>query len=40
MRPFPHPRSFEAIEALAAWRGASAGLKAAEAFTVIRDIEC
>jgi LmbE family N-acetylglucosaminyl deacetylase len=40
MRPFPHPRSFEAIEALAAWRGASAGLTAAEAFTVIREIEC
>jgi LmbE family N-acetylglucosaminyl deacetylase len=39
MRPFPHPRSFEAIEALAAWRGASAGLNAAEAFTVIREIE-
>jgi LmbE family N-acetylglucosaminyl deacetylase len=39
MRPFPHPRSFEAIEALAAWRGASAGLKAAEGFVVIREIE-
>ena len=32
MRPFPHPRSFEAVQALAAWRGASVGLKAAEAF--------
>ena len=39
MRAFPHPRSFEAIEALAAWRGASAGLHAAEAFVVMRDIE-
>jgi len=39
MRPFPHPRSFEAIDSLAAWRGASAGLKAAEAFTVIREID-
>jgi LmbE family N-acetylglucosaminyl deacetylase len=39
MRPFPHPRSFEALDALAAWRGASAGLNAAEAFTVIREIE-
>lgn len=38
MRPFPHPRSFEAVNALAAWRGASAGLKAAEAFMVIREI--
>ena len=40
MRPFPHPRSFEAVEALAKWRGASAGLSAAEAFMVLRDIEC
>jgi LmbE family N-acetylglucosaminyl deacetylase len=39
LRPFPHPRSFEALDALAAWRGASAGLTAAEAFTVIREIE-
>jgi N-acetylglucosamine malate deacetylase 1 len=39
MRPFPHPRSLEAIDSLAAWRGASAGLKAAEAFTVIREID-
>jgi N-acetylglucosamine malate deacetylase 1 len=39
MRPFPHPRSLEAIDSLAAWRGASAGLEAAEAFTVIREID-
>jgi N-acetylglucosamine malate deacetylase 1 len=39
MRPFPHPRSSEAVEALAVWRGASAGLKAAEAFMVIREID-
>ena len=38
MRPFPHPRSVEAIEALARWRGASAGLEAAEAFHVIRRV--
>lgn len=36
MRAFPHPRSKEAIRALAIWRGASVGLEAAEAFTVIR----
>ncbi len=36
MRPFPHSRSFEAVEALARWRGASAGLEAAEAFTTLR----
>jgi N-acetylglucosamine malate deacetylase 1 len=39
MRPFPHPRSFEAIEALAKWRGATAGLAAAEAFMVVREID-
>lgn len=38
MRPFPHPRSAEAVRALAAWRGAAAGLAAAEAFQVVREI--
>lgn len=38
MRPFPHARSIEAVQALAAWRGASVGLVAAEAFQVIREI--
>jgi LmbE family N-acetylglucosaminyl deacetylase len=38
MRPFPHPRSFEAVEALARWRGASIGVEAAEAFMVLRTI--
>lgn len=37
LRPFPHPRSQEAIEALACWRGAESGLKAAEAFVTIRE---
>ncbi len=37
MRPFPHPRSPEAIAALARLRGASAGLEAAEGFMVIRE---
>jgi LmbE family N-acetylglucosaminyl deacetylase len=32
MRPFPHARSIEAIEALARWRGATVGCAAAEAF--------
>jgi LmbE family N-acetylglucosaminyl deacetylase len=36
MRPFPHSRSIEAVEALARWRGASCGVPAAEAFTVGR----
>ncbi len=36
LRDFPHPRSLEAIEHLARWRGATAGLKAAEAFELGR----
>jgi LmbE family N-acetylglucosaminyl deacetylase len=39
MRPFPHPRSQEGINALEQWRGAAAGLSCAEAFIVLRDIE-
>ncbi len=39
MRPFPHARSVDAVRALATWRGASAGLKAAEAFITLRWIE-
>lgn len=35
MRPYPHPRSAEAIEGLAAYRGCQAGLKYAEAFEVV-----
>jgi hypothetical protein len=36
MRPWPHPRSFEAVEYLARWRGAVIGAEAAEAFKVLR----
>ncbi|MBI08031.1 MAG: GlcNAc-PI de-N-acetylase [Rhodospirillaceae bacterium] len=36
IREFPHPRSVQAIKALAHWRGATAGLSAAEAFHVER----
>lgn len=39
MRKFPHPRSQEAVTALARWRGASAGVAAAEAFMTVRWIE-
>lgn len=35
---FPHPRSPEAIKALAMRRGSQAGLKAAEAFILVRKI--
>jgi len=38
MRPFPHPRSEEAVRALAAFRGATSGLQSAEAFGVMRRI--
>ncbi len=38
MRPFPHPRSMEAVVALATWRGATVGVAAAEAFMLGRAI--
>lgn len=38
MRPFPHARSYEALEALATLRGVQAGTPKAEAFTLIREI--
>jgi len=38
MRAFPHPRSIEAVEALAKWRGAEAGYPAAEVFGVVRTL--
>jgi LmbE family N-acetylglucosaminyl deacetylase len=38
MRPFPHARSYEAIEHLARLRGTQSGIKAAEVFGVMRQI--
>ncbi|MFC4313395.1 PIG-L deacetylase family protein [Steroidobacter flavus] len=38
MRPFPHARSIEAVQALARWRGATVGATAAEAFMLGRKI--
>jgi LmbE family N-acetylglucosaminyl deacetylase len=38
LRPFPHPRSPEAIDATAARWGSVAGVRAAEAFQVIRSV--
>jgi LmbE family N-acetylglucosaminyl deacetylase len=38
MRPYPHPRSSKAIDALACYHGSNSGLHAAEALTVIREI--
>lgn len=39
MRPWPHARSLEAVKFLAAYRGASIGLAAAEAFVAERIIK-
>ncbi len=36
MREWPHPRSYEGIEHLAKWRGATVGVKAAESFEIGR----
>lgn len=39
MRPWPHPRSYEGVEHLARWRGATIGCEAAEAFVLGREIK-
>jgi LmbE family N-acetylglucosaminyl deacetylase len=38
MREVPHPRSLKAVEALSQWRGATAGVEAAEAFVLGRKL--
>lgn len=38
IRAFPHPRSHEAVEALARLRGSTVGVGAAEAFEVVREL--
>ncbi len=38
MRDWPHPRSPQAVEYLARWRGATVGYEAAEAFMVAREL--
>jgi LmbE family N-acetylglucosaminyl deacetylase len=38
LRPFPHPRSIKAVEALAQWRGATVGVDAAEGFVLGRKL--
>ena len=38
LRPFPHPRSTKAVEALAQWRGATVGVGAAEGFILGRKL--
>lgn len=39
MREWPHPRSLEAVEHLARWRGATVGRTACESFVVGRNIQ-
>jgi len=39
LKEFPHPRSLEAISALAKVRGATTGVEAAEAFMLMREIQ-
>ena len=38
LRPWPHPRSRQAVEHLARWRGATIGVDAAEGFMLVRNI--
>ena len=38
VRPFPHPRSHEAVRIYAHQRGVSVGMHAAEAFVLIREL--
>ena len=38
IRSFPHPRSIDAIQALARWRGSIVGIEAAEGFEIVRKI--
>jgi LmbE family N-acetylglucosaminyl deacetylase len=38
MRPFPHPRSYQALEACGRRHGATAGVDAAEAFMLVRHV--
>ena len=38
MRKAPHPRSYDGVRALAQLRGVQAGLAAAEAFGVVREV--
>ena len=39
LRDWPHARSIKAIESLARYRGSTVGLKAAEAFQLVRSIK-
>lgn len=38
LKEFPHPRSLEAVEALAKKRGSEIGVRSAEAFSLVREV--
>lgn len=38
IRPYPHPRSLRSVEILARHRGTAAGMEAAEAFMLVREL--
>ncbi|CAA9311280.1 MAG: hypothetical protein AVDCRST_MAG89-1131 [uncultured Gemmatimonadetes bacterium] len=38
LKPFPHERSAEALRALATMRGCTVGVRAAEAFVLVRQV--
>ncbi len=40
LKPFPHERSIETLEALARMRGSTVSVEAAEAFVIIRELGC
>ena len=39
LRPWPHPRSLQAVKHQAHWRGAQSGVNAAEAFYLLRNLQ-
>jgi LmbE family N-acetylglucosaminyl deacetylase len=39
MHPYPHPRSYQALEAISRRHGATAGVGAAEAFMLVRHVQ-
>jgi N-acetylglucosamine malate deacetylase 1 len=39
VHPFPHPRSYQALESIARCHGSAAGLAAAESFMLVRSVE-
>ena len=40
LRDYPHPRSIRALVERAAYWGSQIGLRAAEPFRILRDLDC